>query len=124
MKPQYAALICALLLCAAGCAEVGSGTAAAASEITNTHCPVMGGEIDGETFVEWNGKQVGFCCPPCIDDWKDMADVERTEKLAEAAANAETSEDSHVHEDGEHDDAELDESDSEQAATSEGNDAE
>ncbi len=124
MKPQHAALVCVLLLCVAGCSEVGPGTPAAASEIINTHCPVMGGEIDGETFVEWNGNKVGFCCPPCIDDWKDMADAERTEKLDQAAANANSSEGEHAHEHGEHDDDDPDESDNEEDATSEANDAE
>jgi hypothetical protein len=101
MKTQFAALTCVLLLCVAGCSEGGPGTPVAASEILNTHCPVMGGEIDGQTFVEWNGQKVGFCCPPCIDDWKEMADTERTDKLAEAAANAGSSEE---HADHEHDD--------------------
>ena len=103
MKAQYAALTCALLLCVAGCSEGGVGTPAAASQILNTHCPVMGGEIDGQTFVEWNGQKVGFCCPPCIDDWKKMADAERKDKLAEAAANADSSE-AHADHDHDHDD--------------------
>ena len=124
MKIQHAALACALLLGAAGCSEMGPGSPAAASEIVNTHCPVMGGEIDGQTFVEWNGKKVGFCCPPCIDDWKEMADPERTEKLAEAAANAHSSEGDHAHEHGEHDDADSAEIGSEEEATIEANDAE
>ena len=59
----------------------------------------MGGEIDGQTFVEWNGQRVGFCCPPCIDDWNDMADTERTEKLTGAAANTGSS---HGHADHDH----------------------
>ncbi|MDG1897366.1 MAG: hypothetical protein P8J37_20915 [Fuerstiella sp.] len=101
MKPQYAALACVLLLGVVGCSDAGVGTPAAASEVLNTHCPVMGGEIDGQTFVKWNGQKVGFCCPPCIDDWKAMADAERTDKLAEAAASAGSS-DEHSHSD--HDD--------------------
>ncbi|MCP4511744.1 MAG: hypothetical protein GY826_35685 [Fuerstiella sp.] len=99
MKPQFAALTCVLFSCLSGCSEIGPGKPAAASEISNTHCPIMGGEIDGQTFVEWNGQRVGFCCPPCIDDWNDMADTERTEKLTGAAANTGSS---HGHEDHDH----------------------
>ena len=106
----------------------------AASQILNTHCPVMGGEIDGQTFVEWNGQKVGFCCPPCIDDWKKMAETERSDKLAEAEANAGSSEEhaDHDHDDhdhsapehGDHEDASPDEGTDEQETESETTEAE
>lgn len=28
-------------------------------------CPVMGDPIDGKTFVEYKGQQIGFCCAMC-----------------------------------------------------------
>jgi YHS domain-containing protein len=28
-------------------------------------CPVMGGEIDREVFVDYQGQRVYFCCPGC-----------------------------------------------------------
>ncbi len=30
-----------------------------------TICPVMGGAIDKNIFVEYKGKKVYFCCPEC-----------------------------------------------------------
>jgi YHS domain-containing protein len=30
-----------------------------------TICPVMGGPIDKNIFVEYKGKKVYFCCPSC-----------------------------------------------------------
>ena len=30
-----------------------------------THCPVMGGAINKEVFIEYKGKKVYFCCPGC-----------------------------------------------------------
>ena len=30
-------------------------------------CPVMGGPIDKDVFVEYKGKKVYFCCPGCED---------------------------------------------------------
>jgi hypothetical protein len=34
-------------------------------ELGNTSCPVMGGDVDGKTFTDWNGLRVGHCCPGC-----------------------------------------------------------
>ena len=28
-------------------------------------CPIMGGEIDKSTYVDYAGKRVYFCCPGC-----------------------------------------------------------
>ncbi|MDH3590518.1 MAG: hypothetical protein OER88_01475, partial [Planctomycetota bacterium] len=36
-------------------------------DLGNTMCPVMDGDVDGETYFEWNGLRVGFCCPGCDD---------------------------------------------------------
>jgi YHS domain-containing protein len=32
-----------------------------------THCPVMGGPINKEIFIEYKGKKVYFCCGGCDD---------------------------------------------------------
>ncbi|MEQ9407521.1 MAG: hypothetical protein RIK87_07320 [Fuerstiella sp.] len=69
----------------AGCTDATT-SAVDASETINTHCPVMGGKVDGKTSVDWDGKKVGFCCPPCLDEWAEMTDEERTQALAEAAS--------------------------------------
>jgi Cu(I)/Ag(I) efflux system membrane fusion protein len=31
----------------------------------NTHCPVMGGEVNGKDFIEYNGIRYGICCLGC-----------------------------------------------------------
>lgn len=33
--------------------------------IEQTTCPVMGGKINKDVFVEYKGKKVYFCCPGC-----------------------------------------------------------
>jgi hypothetical protein len=43
-------------------------------DLGNAHCPVMDGETDGETFIEWNHMRVGFCCAGC--DARFLADPE------------------------------------------------
>lgn len=35
-----------------------------------TVCPVMGGEIDKDVYIDYEGKRVYFCCPMCIDKFK------------------------------------------------------
>lgn len=65
--------------------------------LVNTVCPIQGGPVDESVTAEWNGKQVGFCCPECIPTWNELSDEEKTVKLAEAdSADAE-------HDDAEHD---------------------
>ena len=40
-----------------------------------THCPVMGLEIRRNVFLDYEGKRIYFCCPPCIKKFK--ADPEK-----------------------------------------------
>lgn len=47
----------------------------------NTVCPVMGNPVVSDLKVDWNGKTVAFCCPPCLDEWAKMTDKERQEAL-------------------------------------------
>jgi YHS domain-containing protein len=35
-----------------------------------TTCPVMGGAINKDIFVEYQGKKVYFCCKECLDVFK------------------------------------------------------
>lgn len=59
-------------------------------DLANSACPVMGGDVNGKTFTEWNGLRVGHCCPGCekrflknpeslLDEvspkWRDAADA-------------------------------------------------
>jgi len=43
---------------------------AAAAEIEQKTCPVMGAPINKALFVEYKGKKVYFCCPGCEEKFK------------------------------------------------------
>ncbi|UCG57022.1 MAG: YHS domain-containing protein [Phycisphaerales bacterium] len=51
--------------------QIKEVASAAAEEIVQTTCPVMEGEIDKNIFVEYKGKKVYFCCPPCAEKFKE-----------------------------------------------------
>lgn len=34
-------------------------------------CPVMGGKIDKEIYSDYQGQRVYFCCPSCVDKFKE-----------------------------------------------------
>jgi YHS domain-containing protein len=38
--------------------------------VAQTTCPVMGGKIDKNQYVDHDGKRVYVCCPACIDQIK------------------------------------------------------
>lgn len=40
-----------------------AGIALAASQ---THCPIMGGQINKQLYADHDGKRVYFCCPACL----------------------------------------------------------
>jgi YHS domain-containing protein len=42
-----------------------SPTPAASAATEQTTCPVMGGSINKDIFVEYQGKKVYFCCAEC-----------------------------------------------------------
>jgi YHS domain-containing protein len=48
---------------------------AKAVAVEQTTCPVMGGAIDKNIFVEYKGKKVYFCCQDCVEKFK--ADPEK-----------------------------------------------
>ena len=91
-----AALVFAVLVLAGGCqkekpaarsqaqpmgkmtpAEHAAMTQAADKAVAaeQTTCPVMGGTIDKNIFVEYKGKKVYFCCKDCVEKFK--ADPEK-----------------------------------------------
>jgi len=45
------------------------GVSAAFAE-PQTTCPIMGGEITKELYVDYQGKRVYFCCAFCIGEFK------------------------------------------------------
>jgi YHS domain-containing protein len=38
--------------------------------VPQTLCPVLGGQIDKQVFVDYGGKRVYFCCQNCLDKFK------------------------------------------------------
>ena len=40
------------------------------TEVKQTVCPVMGGEINKEVYADYNGKRVYFCCQGCLSTFK------------------------------------------------------
>jgi len=53
----------------------GEQAVVAAQETEQTTCPVMGGAIDKEIFVEYKEKKVYFCCEPCKGKFNDAAET-------------------------------------------------
>lgn len=90
MKSVLQAVLISVSLCLAGCSETGvevTTSAAGASEFVNTVCPIMGNEIEpkeveASLVKDFNGKKVAFCCPPCLEEWDELTDAEKTEKLS------------------------------------------
>ncbi len=72
-------------------------------DVANAKCPVMGGDVDGKTYTEWNGLRIGHCCPGCSKklladpeklltaakiDWKAAADAAKAVDAAKGADRA------------------------------------
>lgn len=51
--------------------------------VKQTHCPVMGGEIDSTAYTDIQGQRVYHCCPMCSKKLTDDPD----KYFKEAAAN-------------------------------------
>jgi YHS domain-containing protein len=37
-----------------------------AKEANQTTCPVLGSPVNKKVYVDYKGKRIYFCCPPCI----------------------------------------------------------
>ncbi|MFP4107340.1 MAG: efflux RND transporter periplasmic adaptor subunit, partial [Phycisphaerae bacterium] len=62
-------------------------TSLTAAAPVNTTCPIMGGkvankDIDPDLTRTFDGKTVGFCCAGCPQQWDELSDAEKREKLA------------------------------------------
>jgi hypothetical protein len=91
VKNFHYSLLCFGLaaLVSAGCSDapVEVTSSLAAAEIVNTKCPIMGHDIDAadidpSLLKDWNGKKVAFCCPPCLEEWDELTEAEKAEKIA------------------------------------------
>ena len=90
-------LVVGLAFCMVGCGKVeeskptGGGAGAAAVKetvaVVNAKCPMMGNKITQAAISvdkvrDYNGKKVGFCCPPCGPKWDALSDADKAAKLA------------------------------------------
>jgi len=37
---------------------------------SQTKCPVMGGNIDKNIYIDYQGKRIYFCCTGCVEEFK------------------------------------------------------
>lgn len=63
-------------------ALVGIGSAADAGGQPQKKCPVMGGSINKDIYLDYKGKRVYFCCPACPKEFEK--DPEKYIKKLEA----------------------------------------
>ncbi len=61
-----------------------------------SHCPVMGGEINKDVYVDYQGKRVYFCCAGCEDSFMEKPE-EYLEKMHADGIEPERVEVSHEH---------------------------
>ncbi len=76
----------------AGCCG-GGETETDSKAIAQKTCPVMGGAINKDVFVDYNGRRIYFCCNGCPDTFKKdpekylkIVDKQLKETKPEAAA--------------------------------------
>ncbi|MDD5458592.1 MAG: YHS domain-containing protein [Phycisphaerae bacterium] len=50
--------------------KMAGDTAKVVEGVEQTMCPVMGGKINKNIFIEHNGKKVYFCCQGCVEEFK------------------------------------------------------
>ena len=71
------ALILALTLTAFAAGSLWATDARAAAEVkpapqaaTQAKCPVLGGDINKQVYVDYKGKRIYFCCSGCDTEFK------------------------------------------------------
>ncbi len=71
-----------ILLAFALLASIGCASKAESAEVVNTHCPIMGGEVEADGgSTEWNDSTVGFCCGKCVGTFEEMDDTAKQAAL-------------------------------------------
>jgi len=75
--------VAALALVLAACAESGvsrnTATAAPAKIVRQTTCPVMGGAVNKDLYVDHAGKRIYACCAGCLAPIKENPEKYITE---------------------------------------------
>jgi YHS domain-containing protein len=59
-----------ILLVARAVLPLTTGALAADQPQTQTVCPVLGGNIDQNVYVDYQGKRIYFCCQGCDAEFK------------------------------------------------------
>jgi len=52
-----------------------TGALVAWASSPQTICPVMGNPVNKNIYVDYNGKRVYFCCPPCPSNFMRYPDA-------------------------------------------------
>ncbi len=57
--------------------------------VVNDRCPISGDPVDKETLPmnrirQFKGRTIGFCSVECPEEWDELSDLEKEEKLFEA----------------------------------------
>ncbi|MHC4991451.1 MAG: hypothetical protein ACYTGC_10760 [Planctomycetota bacterium] len=71
---------CALVLAACESTQESEEPASqpeASLGVLNDTCPVMGGAVDENTTVAYEGYEIGLCCAGCVGKWDEMSDSEK-----------------------------------------------
>ena len=69
------------LMVLAGCATTDKADVSMGA--VNDVCPISGRAVDPiAPTVEYQGKDVGFCCGGCVSPWDKMSDTEKDAFLA------------------------------------------
>jgi YHS domain-containing protein len=82
-------IIACLLVAAVAVADENPAAESAVKVIhagTQTHCPIGGGEVDHDVYIDHQGQRVYFCCPGCEKTY--VKDPEAS--LAKIAAKGQT----------------------------------
>jgi len=99
MKNVWASVVAGILVtgvAAAGEHPRNHGEEAQQTKVTpQTTCPVMGGKISKDLYVEHDGKRIYVCCPGCIgkikaDPAKYITKLEQAGVVLDAAAKPAT----------------------------------
>jgi YHS domain-containing protein len=69
-------------------ATTGIAAPPAAQPQTQTTCPVLGGNINKNIYVDYQGQRIYFCCEGCIAEFKKNPE-KYLEKLKEAGVTPE-----------------------------------
>ena len=57
-----------------------------AQAAVNTTCPIMGGPVDPQRTIVFEGRPVAFCCQDCMLQWISMSSPDQHAALARARA--------------------------------------